>query len=178
MMSLLKKFFSGNDAAKRDATKIYRALMEQSRNPSFYGDSRVPDNQTGRLEMLNMHMSPVLEALTHHGEQGQRLSQSLFDVMRDDLDVALREEGYSDSGVKRRIKPMVQRFYAGLKAYREALDNKDHEALRAAIEIDLEGPNHEALDKLAVYMRDFHAGLGERSLGEIASAAFSFPEFK
>jgi len=177
MMGFLNKFFGVEDPATRDATKIYRALMEQSRNPSFYGDQRVPDEQAGRLEMLNIHMSAVLEALTHHGEQGQRLSQSLFDVMRDDLDVALREEGYSDSGVKRRIKPMVQRFYAGLKAYRVALDAGDREALRDAIAIGLEEPNPKMLDRLAAYMHALHADLIKRSLGQIAMAEFSFPNF-
>ena len=175
MMGLLSKFFGGDDALTRDADRIYRALMDQSRNPAFYGGARVPDTQEGRLELLVLHVATVMQALRELGEDGKKLSQALFDTLKDDLDVALREEGYSDSGVKRRIKPMITRFYAGLKAYSEAFDAGDDAGLAAAINLDLEEMSADYAAALAAYARELLSGLRPRTLGEIASVDFAFP---
>ena len=50
-----------------------------------------------------------------------RLSQALYDVMIADFDVALREEGLSDTGVARRIKPLAKMFFSRAKAYADVL---------------------------------------------------------
>ena len=176
MISLLRKFFGSEDAAERDAGRIYQSAMAQSRNPVFYGDGAVPDTQEGRLELLNIHLSAVFAVLPKFGETGRRLSQALFDVMRDDLDVALREEGYTDSGVKRRIKPMIKRFYAGLKAYQSAYG--DIESLRDAIGIDLDQLDNEFQTDLTEYASALHSRLDALPLGDIASANFTYPRFR
>ena len=175
MLGLMQKFFRGDDAAARDASTIYATLMRQARSAEFYGNGRVPDTQAGRIEVLVLHLAPVMNVLATHGEQGQRLSQALFDTMKQDFDIALREEGYSDSGVKRRIKPMVQRFYSGLMAYAKAFDTDDQEALVSEISKDLEDTPDAFISKLASYARDLRLSLSSRSLGEIAQGQFTFP---
>ena len=175
MLGILRKFFKGDEAAERDARLIYDTLMTQARDRRFYGQGRIPDTLEGRLETLVMHIAPVMDALSSMGEQGQLLSQALFDTMRADFDTALREQGYSDSGVKRRIKPMIQRFYAGLDAYAKALREDDNEALEVAIATDLEDMPVKHAKSLADYLRSFRESLGQRSLGEIASARMTFP---
>ena len=175
MLKLMQRFFRGDDAAARDASTIYATLMRQSRNAEFYGDRRVPDTQSGRIEVLVLHIAPLMNILATHGEQGKLLSQALFDTMKQDFDTALREEGYSDSGVKRRIKPMVQRFYSGLMAYGKAFDAGDHAELTSEIAKDLEDTPGVFVDKLAIYARDFRLSLSSRSLGDIAQGRFTFP---
>jgi len=110
-MGIFSKLLGRKDPAIEDASRIYSKLMSQSRHPDFYGEGKAPDNYDGRIDVLTLHISAVLETLMKHGQQGERLSQAIFDVMRDDFEVAMREEGLSDTGIKRRIKPMMQLFY-------------------------------------------------------------------
>lgn len=172
-MGLLARLFGGDDALTRDASRIYRALMDQSRQPAFYGEARIPDTQEGRLELLVLHIAIVMQALRGFGTDGRKLSQALFDVFKEDLEIALREEGYSDSGVKRRIKPLITRFYAGLKAYSEAFNANDQTALAQAINLDFEEMPESYARSLAGYARENLAGLNPRTLGEIATANFT-----
>ena len=170
-----------DDPARSDATRIYRRLMEVSRRPGFYGEGRVPDTFQGRTELLIAHVSVVMKACQQHGENGRLLQQALFDIMRDDFDVALREEGYSDAGVKHRIKPMMKLFYQMVKGVAEALDGEDRDGLVALMEdaekadgLGKASPDYRGA--LADYLRESwerHRGL---ALGELAQARLDFPE--
>ena len=95
MTGFMRRLFGKNNVALEDAQKIYAAVMKQSRLPKFYGDQQVADNYDGRIDFLTLHISVVLKALNKHGSQGQLLSQAIYDVMRDDFEVAMREERIS-----------------------------------------------------------------------------------
>ncbi len=156
-MGIFSRFF-GKDTARTDATRIYHAAMVQSRRPEFYESPNVADNYDGRIDMLSLHLAVIIRALNTHGEQGKRLAQALYEVMRDDWDIALREEGLSDTGVMKRIKPMIALFYTRIKHYTESV----------------EGENAEGTP-LTAYARDLAKRLDGLSLGQIAMVGFDFP---
>lgn len=177
-MGLLSKFFTRKSPQLRDAEAIYAKLLAQSRNPRFYGPGRVADNYDGRIDFLTLHIAPVLHVLRRHGKNGKALSQAIFDVMRDDFDIALREEGISDTGVSRRIKPMMQLFYTRLKSYTDALMGASPEAALAdTFKAELL-PDQDVAFKLTLarYVKTFHADILAKSLGDIAQANFEFPD--
>lgn len=158
----------------RDAQGLYAKLMQQSRQPVFYGENQMPDSYEGRIDILTAHMSVVMYALRNHGENGEKLSQALFDVMVDDFDSALRGEGLTDSGVKRRIKPIVELFYARLKAFTEGLNVQD---VKTALHTGQLGQaDEDVVSKFSGYILDFNKTLSTLSLGNIALCNFSFPE--
>lgn len=175
MAGLFKRIFPKKDAAFEDAKTVYRKLMTQSRNPEFYGSGKVADNYDGRIDLLTLHISVVLEALNKYGEQGQRLSQAIYDVMRDDFEIAMREEGISDTGIKRRIKPMMQLFFTRIKTYVEALQSKSDMPAIFAQGL-LKDANKDFQIKLGVYFTDFSKNLSNKSLGDIALGDFTFPK--
>ena len=121
-MGLFSKLFGRNRADMKDAALIYQKSMSQSRQPMFYAAGLFMDNYDGRIDCLTFHLTIIMKRLREFGENGTILSQSIFDTLRDDFEVALREEGLSDKGVAKRIKPMVQLFYDRLKAYDAALE--------------------------------------------------------
>ncbi len=157
MVGIFSKLF-GKDTARTDATRIYHAALAQSRRPEFYESPNVADNYDGRIDMLSLHLAVIIRALNTHGEQGKRLAQALYEVMRDDWDIALREEGLSDTGVMKRIKPMISLFYTRLKAYTE----------RVEAENETNAP-------LTAYAKDLAKRMDGLSLGQIAMVDFSFP---
>lgn len=158
----------------RDAQGLYAKLMQQSRRPDFYSGDRIPDSYEGRIEVLTLHISTLMYALRNHGENGEKLSQALFDVMVDDFDSALRGEGLTDSGVKRRIKPIVELFYGRLKAYTEGLNAQDLKP--ALVSGQLDGAADDILAHFSSYISEFSEALSALSLGDIALCSFSFPK--
>jgi len=177
-MGLFSKIFGREDAAKTDARRIYVKLMAQSRSPAFYGEARAPDDYDGRIDVLTLHIAAILSNLNRFGENGERLGQALFDEMKDDFEVALREEALSDASVKKRIQPMISLFYDRVKRYAEALHAEDKDA--ALVDAFSETLNRDDSDQtfatqLAHYLKQFDENLVSLSLGQIALAEFTFP---
>ena len=176
-MGFFSKLLGRKDPAIEDAARIYKRLMQQARMASFYGAGKAPDNYDGRIDILTLHIAVILEVLSKHGEQGERLSQAIFDVMRDDFEVAMREEGLSDTGIKRRIKPMMQLFYTRVKSYVEALKSDSAEIkLNTAFNTGLLLNQNTSFSKtLSLYILEFSQVLQSLSLGEIALVNFETP---
>ncbi len=167
-----------------DAERLYQKLMEQSRKPVFYTPKLFADNYDGRMEVLCLHLSLVLYHLRRFGENGERLSQALYDVMIADFDVALREEGLSDTGVARRIKPLAKMFFSRAKTYADILESTEgkqgelHDILKKYVSlsnIKTEVSGKYDVVKLGKYTRAFSGVLANLSLGDIAKVDFSFP---
>ena len=178
-MGFLSQFFGTNNAAQKDAKRVYRAVMEQARKPIFYGKQCFPDNYDGRIDVLTLHIGIIFEALRLHGEQGNRLAQAIFDEMKDDFEVALREEGISDTGVAKRIKPMIQLFYTRVKTYTESFESGEFDKVAGSIYGEGEAKfSNEFTQHLDDYVKDMRGNLRSMSLGELAQVKFSFPNFQ
>ena len=172
-MGILSRILGKERPAFEDGRRIYQSLMAQSRNPAFFGDDKVKDSYAGRIDVLTLHMSVVMYVLRNHGENGEKLSQGLFDAMVDDFDIALRDEGLTDSGVKRRIKPMARHFYTGLKTISEGLQSGH---VSEAITTDaMAGASESFKSKYASYAKALLTQIEPLSLGDIALARFTFP---
>jgi len=184
-MGFLQRIFSTGLGAKSPAKALYAKLMRQSRRPEFFGEGRFPDSYDGRLDLLTMHLCVLMAnvqakeraANIDTGKNNENsLSQHIFDVMVNDLDTALREEGYTDTGVKRRIKPMIGFFYKRLKTLTESLGEPEN--IKSAI---LEGSLGDEQDgfarQMAGYLSGFHKNLEQASLDEILKSEFAFPNF-
>ncbi len=175
-MGLLQRIFGSKNSAESDARQIYSVLMGHSRNPELFGDGRLPDNYDGRIEALTLHLSVLMERLSNLGEDGRLLSQSLFDVMVDDFNVALREEGLTDTGIKHRIKPMVGMFYKRLKGYSENFSDK--EALDKHLSNGITGESHlEFQSRLRNYVLSLHNHVSALGIKELTALTFDFPKF-
>jgi len=187
MIKILKRLFGREDAATKDARRIYAKLMAQSRNPEFYGEGRFADNYDGRIDVLTLHIAAILSNLNRFGQNGERLGQALFDEMKDDFEIALREEALSDASVKKRIQPMISLFYDRVKKYAEALHEENPRvALRRAFaetlvdrvsSPELSGANKSSfIENMSTYLQSFDKKLTGKTLGQIALTEFSFPD--
>lgn len=179
-MNFFKGFLRGGTPTTPEY-EIYLKLLRQSRQKYFYGDGRFPDSYEGRLDVLTLHLAALMDASrnleaqdSNHSGKSSEFSQSLFDVMVHDFDTALREEGYTDSGVKRRIKPMIARFYDRLGLFTESLG--DEAALSSAMfEGDISTGQLDFAETTAKYAMDFHQNLKNSQIQQIYSGGFDFP---
>jgi len=181
MLKLLSRLSNRFKASQRpvriDAANVYAKVMKQSRNPVFYAPGLVEDSTDGRMEWLTVHLSIILYALRQHGEDGAKLSQAIYDTMVDDFDIALREEGLSDSGVKRRIKPLAKMFLSRARVYGESLIADDGSFRAATKKYVIRGSDSNSLDLLDDYLEKFSEKAKGFSIDHIAGAEFTFPEY-
>ena len=107
---------------RESARRLYMAAVRRAREPSLYTAGGVSDTIDGRFDLIVLHVVPVLRRLRQCGGVGRHLSQSLFDVMFDDMDRSLREMGVGDLRVGKRVKQMARAFYGRAAAYDQAFD--------------------------------------------------------
>ena len=145
------------DGARRDAVhRLYAAVVEQSRQPTFYADWGVPDSREGRLEMLNLHAMLLMRRLRSEGHEGRAVAQALFDLMFLDLDRHLREWGVGDLSVGKHVKKLAQSFFGRAAALDPLLTTRDgagiEEVLRRNVYSDGQAPPQSAVTRLAEYL--------------------------
>lgn len=130
-MRLVRLFRPPPERAVAEA--LYRVIVGQARQPSFYTACGVPDTPDGRFDLIVAHAVLVFRRLHRQAEQSRALAQVLFDLMFADMDQNLREMGVGDLAVGKRIKAMAKGFYGRLAAYDAALAEADDGALHDAL---------------------------------------------
>lgn len=115
------------------AHRLYTSAVRQARLPVFYTGGGVSDTLDGRFDLIVLHVVLVVRRLRRCGEAGRHLSQSLFDVMFDDMDQSLREMGVGDLRVGKRVKQMARAFYGRAEAYDRAFDLAESDKRQKAI---------------------------------------------
>ncbi len=158
--------------------RLYRRIVEQSRQPAFYADLGVPDTVNGRFDMITLHAFLVMNRLRRERTQAAaEFSQALFDEMFLDMDHNLREMGVPDTGIARRIRRMSEAFYGRVAAYRQALDENDEAALKDAFRRNIfEGEaDPVALEALATYVHATEDRLAAQPYRELAEGRVDFP---
>jgi len=120
MFSLFKRKNSG-------IADIYALVLEQSRMPHLYTDYDVPDNPQGRFQMIALHAAPYMIAFINQDKPIQ--SQTLFDMIFQDIEYSFREIGVGDLAVPKKMKAYMKDFNGIIHAHAAA--NADHIAITA-----------------------------------------------
>jgi cytochrome b pre-mRNA-processing protein 3 len=169
------------------ARRASKALIEQirgeivaaARRPMLYEALGAPDRVDGRFELLTLHAGLVLRRLAALGGVADEVAQDLVDSLFTHFDDTLREIGYSDIGVSKRLKTMGSAFYGRNAAYAAALDDSSHAELATALARNVygatgseAGPKAEAL---ADYIVSLDAALTAIPLEAFTAGRFHFP---
>lgn len=166
------KRFSKPRLEDRHAQTLYNWAMSGARQPRYFAPSGIEDSYDGRVEFLFVHLGLILHHLRRFGSDGEVLSQSLYDMMVADFDVALREEGIADTGVQRRIKAIIRLFYGRAKLYHEAAGAGDAELDDAIITSLLphDSPNLDVQVSLLSYVRSLNIAMAAAELYDFQNA--------
>ncbi len=129
----LSRFFR-HSPWKEVSAALYDRLVQQARAPVFYDSYGVADTVKGRSGMLNLHAMLLLNRLRRCDSQKREvLSQALFDTMFFDVENNLRELGYADSSLGKRVKGMIADFYGQVHAYESGLQHEDDTLLSESL---------------------------------------------
>jgi cytochrome b pre-mRNA-processing protein 3 len=112
---------------------LYGMAVAAAREPHCYTVLGVPDTLDGRFDLIGLHVFLLIHRLRFLPDPGPALAQAVFDAMFSDMDKALREMGVGDLSVGRRVRAMWEAFHGRARAYQEAMESPDAEALPAAL---------------------------------------------
>lgn len=115
-------FFTRIFGSSRDRSALlplYQAIVAEARQPAWYETAHVPDRMDGRFDMVALVLSLVLLRLEREGKAGQLPSVLLTEVFIDDMDGTMREVGFGDLVVGKRVGGIMGALGGRLGAYRE-----------------------------------------------------------
>jgi cytochrome b pre-mRNA-processing protein 3 len=105
---------------------IYTNIVKTSRNKSFFLDFNVDDTVEGRFDIIILHSFIIFNFFIYTSDQKSSLPQMLFDHMFHDFDSSLREMGFGDIAVNKRMKQFIKAFYGRIKNYSKSLSQYNH----------------------------------------------------
>ncbi|MFN4089243.1 MAG: ubiquinol-cytochrome C chaperone family protein [Alphaproteobacteria bacterium] len=167
------------DPNEAPARALYRAAVEQARQPVFFVECEVPDTLDGRFETIALHVFLLLRRLgSEDGRkaEAQGLAQALFDTMFLDMDENLREIGVGDLSVGKKVKEMARALYGRIAAYEDGLAGDDAQ-LEDAVRRNLYGtvePGGAAVRAVAVYLRRAEAAITAQPLAALLAGEARF----
>ena len=175
---MFQRWFGKDRRSNRAITDaLYEQIVAAARQPVLYAEWFVPDTPLGRFEMVALHMLLVQRRLRGQTGAARDLAQVLIDDFFMDLDHSLRELGIGDLGVPKRMKRLARMFYGRTKAYGDALDADDREALALALARNVR-PDLEAWPEaasLAAYAVAAARALADLPVEAIVAGRLEFP---
>ena len=163
--------FSGLFGDRRDRSALvplYQAVVAEARRPEYYARALVPDTMDGRFDMVAMVLTFVLLRLEDEGEATRLPSVLLTEVFIDDMDGTMREVGFGDLVVGKRVGGIMGALGGRLGAYREA--GEDAEKRRAALNRNVyrdAPPDDDAVDVLVMLTGQLQDRLAAKSAADL-----------
>jgi cytochrome b pre-mRNA-processing protein 3 len=152
------------------AASLYGDLMRAARQPVFYAELGVADSVEGRLEMLMLHVGLAVHRLSQEAT-GREMARDLSELFIEDMERSLREIGYDDSGLKRRLKKVAGAFYGRMEAMAAALASDQQQALADTLIRNVHGGTADSrlAARLAGYVRGLAGHLADMPVAELAA---------
>ena len=113
---------------KNDYLNIYNNLIKLTRNKNLYMNLKNNDTFSDRLIILLFHYSFFLKFYKNQISSDE--SQDLFDFIIRQIELSIREIGYGDVSVNKKMKDYVNLFYLILEKI-ESWDNMNKSSKRS-----------------------------------------------
>ena len=115
-------FFSRSNDNSLIVTEIYQNIIERSRSKFFYLKLGIYDDIESRFDLIILHSFFIFYYFKNLSSKKSEYSQILFDTMFNDFDNNLREMGFGDIAVNKKMKVFVTAFYGRISQYSIGMD--------------------------------------------------------
>ena len=141
---------------KPHSNGLYNNLVELSRNFFFYKNILLKDNFETRINLVFIHLSIILVIFKERNKED--FPQNVFDNIFLNIEYHIRELGYGDVAVNKKMKSLLRVFYDILLKIK--LENTSKGTIdKTILSIYLE-PQHkepkQLVDNLAIYFEKFY----------------------
>ena len=113
--------------------QIYQNIVKISRSKFFYIDYNLEDSFETRFDLIIFHSFMIFYFYKSKKINNSNISQSLFDYMFNDFENNLREMGFGDIAVNKKMKIFVRAFYGRISQYSRGLDKVKNEGDKTLI---------------------------------------------
>ncbi len=101
--------------------KIYQNVIKRSRLKFFYIDKEVDDTLESRFDLIIFHSFMIFQFFRESGINNSPIPQKLFDFMFQDFENNLREMGFGDVSVNKKMKVFISAFYGRISNYSQGV---------------------------------------------------------
>ena len=164
---------------------IYTNIVKTSRNKSFFLDYKVDDTVEGRFDIILLHSFIIFNYFISTGKSKSKLPQLLFDHMFLDFDSNLREMGFGDIAVNKRMKQFIKAFYGRIDNYSKSLlllnESNDCTMLRETISRNIYKEKKVAVEYIEFWKNYIVSNIdyiNNKTLDDNIDNLFSFKELK
>jgi cytochrome b pre-mRNA-processing protein 3 len=144
---------------KSNYINIYNNLIKLTTNKNLYKHFDKQDTFSDRLIFFLIHFAFFLK--TYKNEKNSKLLQEIYDFNFRQLELSLREIGYGDQSINKKMKDYINLFHSIISEihFWESYDN--NEKIK---KISLFFDNLEKIDYLVEYFDDFNIDLSKKNL--------------
>ena len=114
--------------------KIYQNIVKISRSKFFYIDYGLDDSFETRFDLVIFHSFMIFYYYKSKKIKNSNIAQDLFDYMFNDFENNLREMGFGDIAVNKKMKVFVKAFYGRLYEYSKSLDLEENSGDKTLLE--------------------------------------------
>ena len=166
---------------KKIIENIYTNIVKTSRNKKFFLELEVDDTVEGRFDVIILHSFIIFHYFIAIGEKNSKISQDIFDYMFLDFDSNLREMGFGDIAVNKRMKQFIKAFYGRISNYDRSVEAveklNDHNLLRQTIQKNIYKDDYTKAGYISLWEKYIIANIGKfkkENLKENISNYFDF----
>ena len=138
---------------------IYNNLINYSRNKDLYLSLDRKDNFSDRLTLFLIHFAFFLK--NYNNEENKAILQKIYDFNFRQLELSIREIGYGDQSINKRMKIYLNLFHAIVSDI-HFWDNLDKIEKLKKLKIFLD--DFDKIENLVEYFDDFNLNLKKKSL--------------
>ena len=116
---------------------IYNNLIKLTRNKNLYINLNQPDTFSDRLIILFFHLSFLLNI--YKNKKSKKYMQNLFDFIIRQLELSIREIGYGDVSVNKKMKEYINLLYSIIEqidSWRDSNNKFKKDLLQKYLNID------------------------------------------
>jgi cytochrome b pre-mRNA-processing protein 3 len=130
---------------KRHTTNLYNILLSLSRNKIFYAKMKLPDTFESRIYLMFIHFSIIMKI---YKKKGEIFHQEIYDLFFNNIENDLRELGYGDVTVNKKMKDLNKILYDILLKLEKNESDQSFEINQSLLSTYFKDSNIDKSDKL------------------------------
>ena len=138
---------------------VYNNLINYTRNKDLYKSLKREDNFSDRLTLFLLHFSFFLK--NYKNEENKIILQEIYDFNFRQLELSIREIGYGDQSINKKMKDYINLFHAMVSEIHFWEDlNKSEKLKKFSVFLT----DFEDIDHLLDYFEQFNENLSKKTL--------------
>jgi len=138
---------------------IYNNLIELTKNKDLYVSFDRQDTFSDRLSLFLIHFGFFLKVFQN--DNNKKILQEIYDFNFRQLELSIREIGYGDQSINKKMKDYINLFHSILS---EIHYWENYEIHKKSEKLAMILPNFKKIDHLVDYFDRFYSNLSKKTL--------------